>query len=413
MLKALIWIVTQAYRFSLYLYPRQFRAEFGEEMQAVFSQRLQQAAREGIYPLLGRLWLETYTFPSGLMASFQDARPLNLLLLLGLGLFLAGILSYFFRFAYAFGAELGFFGIVLLIVFPLVFGVVLIAWKTGPGLKLLVGGIILAGLLYPTHTVMGIDIGYGDFPLDYLWWALFIMLPVSVIVAALLLYTALEQIPGRNGGRSQRKLKFASFINSPNRMRSVCLIMAVMILGKMLYNVYHLTLWDNTYDPFDYLWILLPVAVGFVSGLMLSVGLPGKTKFIPVAYALIIPGMLILVSTLAQQVDFRQLTEQRAERLVLAIDSYYRHNQRYPEQLQDLTPRYVLSLREPVIIYGQDWCYHSGDDFYQLGYVSREHWSSPNLEGVVYTSQGNPVGEFVLCEEQIANLKRSKPNFYR
>jgi hypothetical protein len=412
-MKLFLSLINHLYALTLFLYPRQFRVEFGEEMQAVFSQRLQQAARQGFFPLLGRLWLETYTFPNGVLASYLDARPLNLLLLLVLGLFLAGILSYFFRFAFAFGAELGFIGIVLLIVFPLVFGVVLLALKTGPDLKVLAGVIILAGLLYPTHTVMGIDIGNVDFPLNFLWWGLFIMLPVSVIVAAVLLYAGLEQIPGRYGGGSDRKINYPSLINSPNRMRGVCLIMAVMILSKMLYNVYHLTLWDNTYDPFDYLWILLPVAVGFVSGLMLSVGLPGKAKFISLAYALIVPGTLILVSNLAQQVDFRQLTEQRADRLVLAIDSYYQRNQRYPARLQDLSPRYVLALGEPVIIYGQDWCYHSGDDFYQLGYVSREHWSSPILESVVYKTQGNPVGEFALCEEQIADLKRSKPNFYR
>jgi hypothetical protein len=412
-MKALVWIITQAYRLILYLYPPHFRAEFGQEMQAVFSQRLQESARRGFYPLLGRLWLETYTFPSGLLASYQDARPLNLLLLLVLGLFLAGILTHFFRFAFAFGAELGFIGIVLLIVFPLVFGVVLIAWKTGPKLKILTGVIILAGLFYPTHTVMRIDIGYVDFPLNFLWWGLFAMLPVSVISAALLLYASLAQIPTGNGGRSEPRFKYPSIINSPYRMRGVCLILAVMILGKMLYNVYHLTLWDNTYDPLEYGWILLPAAVGFVSGLMLSVGLTGKAKFITIAYAFIIPGTLILVSTLAQQVDFRQFTEQRAERLVLALDSYYRQNQRYPEQLQDLTPRYVLTLREPVIIYGQDWCYHSGDNFYQLGYVSKEHWYSPILEVVTYKSQGEPVGEFSLCADQIANLKRSKPNFYR
>jgi hypothetical protein len=413
-MKLFLSLINHLYALTLFLYPRQFRAEFGEEMQAVFSQRLQQAAREGFYPLLGRLWLEYYTFPSGLLASYQDARPLNLLLLLVFGLIQAGIFSFFIVFALGAGNLVKYYVVIsLLIGILLVFGLVWISWKTGPELKLLAGVIILAGLLYPTHALMGISLGYVGFPLNFLWWGLYAMLPVSVIVATVLLYASLAQIPGRNGERSQLKLKYASFINSPNRIGGVCLILAAMILGKMVYNVYQLTLWDNTYDPLGHLWIIFPVASSFVSGLMLSVGLPGKAKFISLAYALIVPGTLILVSTIAQQVDFRQLTEQRAERLVLAIDSYYQRNQRYPEQLQDLTPRYVLSLREPMIIYGQDWCYHSGDDFYQLGYVSREHWSSPNLEGVVYKSQGNPVGEFALCADQIADLKRSKPNFYR
>lgn len=412
-MKLFISILTRLYALTLLFYPRQFRAEFGEEMQPVFSQRLQEAARGGFFPLLGRLRLETYTFPSGLLAAYQDARPLNLLLLLVLGLIPVTIFSFIFI-LWVGSDSIFILGILLLFGIPLTYGLVLFAWKTGPKLKLLAGIIILVGLLYPSHALMDIDIGYVDFPFNFLWWGLFAMLPVSVIMAALLLYASLEEISARYALRSGANLLSRPFlIGNPHRIRSICLILATLILGKMLYNLYHLTLWDNTYDPLGYVWVMFPVAAGIAAGLMLSIGLPGKAKFISVAYALIIPGTLILVSTIAQQVDFRQLTQQRAERLVLALESYYQHNARYPERLQELTPRYVLTLGEPVVIYGQEWCYHSGDNFYQLGYVSKEHWSSPILEVVVYKSQGNPVEEFSLCADQIANLKRSKPNFYR
>ena len=82
---------------------------------------------------------------------------------------------------------------------------------------------------------------------------------------------------------------------------------------------------------------------------------------------------MIAVSARAQSVDFRQLTEERAERASQAIETYCAREGRYPQDLRQLTPGYVLSLPGPVTIYGQDWCFDGGDDYYRLGYVYREH----------------------------------------
>ena len=118
---------------------------------------------------------------------------------------------------------------------------------------------------------------------------------------------------------------------------------------------------------------------------------------------------MILVSTLAQRVDFRALTSQRADRVVQSIESFYAREGHYPESLSELTPRFILVLPEPIIIYGQEWCYESGDGYFRLGYVDREHWSDPRLIGRIYKTEGSPVGQSLMCEAEVATLQQADP----
>ena len=76
---------------------------------------------------------------------------------------------------------------------------------------------------------------------------------------------------------------------------------------------------------------------------------------------------MFAVSARAQRVDFRQLKGERTGWTSQAIETYYARKGSYPQDLRQLTPWYVLSLPGPVIIYGQDWCYDGGDDYYRLG----------------------------------------------
>ncbi|HNQ94124.1 MAG TPA: hypothetical protein PKH47_05550, partial [Anaerolineales bacterium] len=103
------------------------------------------------------------------------------------------------------------------------------------------------------------------------------------------------------------------------------------------------------------------------------------------------------------------LTSQNAERVVQAIESFYAREGRYPESLSDLTPRFILALPEPIIIYGQTWCYESGDDYYRLGYVDREHWSDPRMIGRIYKAEGQPAQQSLMCEAEIAALQQADP----
>jgi hypothetical protein len=62
-----------------------------------------------------------------------------------------------------------------------------------------------------------------------------------------------------------------------------------------------------------------------------------------------------------------------------------------------------------MIINGQDWCYEGGDDHYRLGYVDREHWSSPYLVRQVHKTAGEYLETGNFCEEGITRLIEIDP----
>jgi hypothetical protein len=196
-----------------------------------------------------------------------------------------------------------------------------------------------------------------------------------------------------------------------NRIAVFSRILCALLVLKAFYNLYELTLWDNTDDGLGYLWMFVPIFVAFFSGVLLFVLLPNRTKLAVFAYILFIPVLLVAVSDLAQRVDFHQETEKRAERTARAIESFYAREGRYPDTLSELTPRYILSVPEPMIIYGQDWCYESGEDYYRLGYIDREHWSDPRLIGRLYSGAGEAPGSRQICLEQFATIKSKNPDF--
>jgi hypothetical protein len=137
---------------------------------------------------------------------------------------------------------------------------------------------------------------------------------------------------------------------------------------------------------------------------------PGRTKLAGFFYLLLIPA-LVVISARAQRVDFRRLTEQRAERVAQAIEAYHARTGRYPQDLRQLTPWYVLSLPGPLIIYGQAWCYDAGQDYYRLGYVYRKHWSDPRLTGRIYQTNGQVPDLHPMCEEQVIALQKRYPDY--
>jgi len=116
-----------------------------------------------------------------------------------------------------------------------------------------------------------------------------------------------------------------------------------------------------------------------------------------------------LVSARAQRIDFRQLTVERAEQVSQALENYYSQEGRYPQDLQHLTPGYMLSLPVPVIIFGQNWCYDGGDVYYRFGYVYREHWSDPRLIGQVYATKGKLPDLNRMCDGEVVALQEGYP----
>jgi len=302
--------------------------------------------------------------------------------------------------------------IVLAIVLLFVSALMLAARRVSERVWIYAGLLILAGLFLPASMVVKIFPSRWSLPFGgSMAITLFSMLSMALVMAALLLYSGLNlyqewQNAGAvegEGSQTQRK--------QAGKAAVVVLALGALLLAKTLHNLYWLMVWDTTYDSLEYFWLVIPVRAVLFSGVMLSIALPGRTKLAGFLYSLLIPALMIAVSARAQRVDFRQLTEERAGRVSQALETYCAREGRYPQDLRQLTPGYVLSLPGPVTIYGQDWCFDGGDDYYRLGYVYREHWSDPDLHGRIYKTKGEAPDLPGICAEEIAALEKRYPLF--
>ena len=313
--------------------------------------------------------------------------------ILGCGLFPLNLLSWL---------------ITVAIVLLFVSAMALVARRVSHGVWILAALLLLPGLSLPASVVNNIFTASPEPPFE-----LSLMPSVALLITALLLYSGLnayrewQHASAVEDGGSQEQRKRAG------RAAAVVFVVSAVLLAKTLHHLYWFTVWDNTYDSIGYLLLLVPVPAALLSGVTLSITLSGRMKWTGFLYSLLILGLMIAVSARAQRVDFRQLTEERAERINQALEAYYAREGRYPQDLRQLVPRYVLSLPGPVIIYGQGWCYQGGKDYYRLGYLDREHWSDPRLFGRVYSAKGHSPLKVDICQPAIDTYRTQHPDWDR
>lgn len=293
---------------------------------------------------------------------------------------------------------------------------VLAAKRVSHNVWVLAAILVLASLFLPTSLFLRLSRsqsqGWELFSSQHAMTLLMIF-SVALVTVALLLHSGLKLLDEwRNRGASEVG---ESQAQRKRVSKATLLVFALgaLLLAKTLYNLYWFMIWDATTDPLAYLWLAIPVPAVLLSGIVLCIVLPGRTKLAGLLYSLFILALMIGVSARAQRVDFHRLTEERAERITQAIETYYIREGRYPQNLRQLTPLYILPLPGPVIIYGQDWCYQGGKDYYRLGYLDREHWSSPILFGRVYSAQGHPPLEMDICQPAIDTYRTQHPDWDR
>jgi hypothetical protein len=280
-------------------------------------------------------------------------------------------------------------------------------WMTA-GLLMLAALVLLAVMLIEPQVVTPFPIPKA---IDWAQTIAFVSLPAIVVIYAALLFnigvSRFQERAGQNGGAGVDDL---SDRLSAGRTSSGMFILSTLLLGVLLYDLYWLAIWDSTTDSLDYLWIYGPVLTAVFAGVLIASLLPWKVKWMGLCYALLIPVLMIVVFNFGKGINFRQLTDSRAARITQAVEAYYSREGRYPQQLRQLTPGYMLSIPSPVIIQGGNWCYQSGADYFRLGYLDRDHWSSPILFGRVYSAKGNSPLNVDVCQQTIDFL-RAKYNW--
>jgi hypothetical protein len=297
---------------------------------------------------------------------------------------------------------------------------ILIVRQAGPVAWLVIGLLVLtATLLAPTqffeHEPGGLP-AIARNPL--LETILPQLLPaLAPLVAALLLLSGLRSLPGRPV--AERGASAAGRPGDSNRTRPAgrapalaAFGLGILVLGGGFYQLYWLLVWDTTYDALDFIWLGIPILAALLGAALLALMLARRQQRAGLLYALIVPALMIGVYLQAKAVDFRALTAARAERIARALETYRARQGAYPDALNELVPWTMLSIPAPVVLHGQDWCYQSDGDYYRLGAVNREHWSSPELYTTVYQAVGGTAKAGDLCQAAIAELRATYPGYY-
>jgi MFS family permease len=202
------------------------------------------------------------------------------------------------------------------------------------------------------------------------------------------------------------------------RKAILAFMLILLILLLVGYQIAIASIWDVATDGLGgiFFWGLTSV-VGIASAIQLAWSLPGKRKLAALAFAVVVPVSMMVAHRIGTYGPHGQwgmlptmVTEQRAEAVNRAIQRYHKQNGDYPRALTDLTPRYLVYIPNPLIIPGQTWCYEGGHNYYRLGYVYRQFFSSP-ASVRVHAAVGEPPVSDWGCEEEAAKYP-APPGYY-
>ena len=262
----------------------------------------------------------------------------------------------------------------------------------------LLGLICLAGLV--VYNSVGDYLGIYVYPNAIVRTILPIILytlpGLVVVTAAALIYSGLmrinkENIPSEN-----------SFLGRvPIILR---LLLGASLLTYLAFTTYWMAIWDQTSDGLGQIVILFtacPLAIG--AGILMALASSGWRRKAGLVFCVFVPVLLIGASQ-SEWGIYQSITKQRAATIQAAVENFHAHNGHYPAALQDLVPRELLWVPDLIMLRGESWCYQGGDDYYQLGSIYRDFFSSP-MSYRVYASAGDPPAEPSSCEKRLAELK--------
>ncbi len=269
--------------------------------------------------------------------------------------------------------------------FPFLFGVVAIFYLT------LFNVLEMGSLSLPLETTPGWQIALG--------FLAYLTIPGFVIpVMAVLTVNVLGGFSAANEARP--------VIWRPIIGRS---ILALILLGYILYTYVWLWIWDGSDDGIRGLFMIVASVMTAISaGTVMVMTISGWRRWTSLVFVVLVtvPLYLAVVAGTGMEgnVSNYTVTEDRAMHIQKAIESHRSKTGWYPLELKELTPGALLRIPLPMIVPGQSWCYQAGPNYYRLGLVYREHWSSPYFSVRVYATAGDIPDGGWECDGRLAEV---------
>lgn len=193
--------------------------------------------------------------------------------------------------------------------------------------------------------------------------------------------------------------------NSSHRNRLFMVILAVVLPLYLMYITFWGSVWDQTSDGLYGIFLShLAGLIAIGTGMVMTIMLRGRSRLAGIFFMLVVPVMLNQSFEAGWRVSYHEITEGRAERIAGALDQFKEREGHYPESLNELTPRDLLFIQQPVILAGEEWCYESGGDHYRLAAFYREFFSAP-VSLRLYESAGDVPSSPMSCEGRLAEMK--------
>jgi hypothetical protein len=191
------------------------------------------------------------------------------------------------------------------------------------------------------------------------------------------------------------------------------ILLAILLVAGSAYIVYWDGVWSSMHarafeDHLPFAQLLLAM----MAGSLLALALPGWRKLTGLAFVFVICAVTIQALLWGWNVSAIELTENRAQRVNMAIERFYQSNGRYPGSLEELTPRYMLYVPPPVIVRLGGWCYQGGQDYYRLGYVSGQFtYQQAVFEAHIFDQAGNIPASGWNCDQMVDKFARGGLNY--
>jgi hypothetical protein len=184
------------------------------------------------------------------------------------------------------------------------------------------------------------------------------------------------------------------------------LALAFTILGALAYTIFWASVWDQTSDGMGGLFYLMTaVLVGVGAGAVMGINAKSWFRSSGFVFAVAVPALMIWAFNSGWQVPFAGITEDRAARIQTAIKNFYTRTGRYPSTLNELAPRDLLYVLQPVMFLGEGWCYQGGAEYYRFGTFYHEYFSSP-VSLKIYSQAGSPPETGWACTERLVYMKQ-------